>query len=123
MTCSVADVVLSQKLAEELQYEKTSAEGVSEPEFLTSFKADGTWKVEDVSGNDEVTLTRNFGNENIRIMFSIADIQAQEEDSAFDEESAEEDGRSDEPIHSYGIRVAFTVTKVRVSSCAKLCLI
>ena len=112
-------MVLSQKLAEELQYEKTSAEG-SEPEFLTSFKADGTWKIEDVSGNDEVTLTRNFGNENIRVMFSIADIQAQEEDPAFDEEGAEEDGRNDEPIHSYGIRVAFSVTKVRVSSSARL---
>ena len=45
-------------------------------------------------------------------MFSIADIQAQEEDPAFDEEGAEEDGRNDEPIHSYGIRVAFSVTKV-----------
>ena len=53
-------------------------------------------------------------------MFSIADIQAQEEDPAFDEEGAEEDGRNDEPIHSYGIRVAFSVTKVRVSSFARL---
>lgn len=53
-------------------------------------------------------------------MFSIADIQAQEEDPAFDEEGAEEDSAGDEPIHSYGIRVAFSVTKVRVLSYAEL---
>jgi complement component 1 Q subcomponent-binding protein len=107
-----SDVVLSQKLAEELQYEKTAAADVAEPEFLKSFKEQGVWAIEDVAGNDEVTLSRKFGNENIRLMFSIADIQSQEEDPAFaDEEEGEEPASEDEPIHTYGIRVAFSVTK------------
>lgn len=108
-----ADVVLSQKLAEELQYEKTAAAESSDPEFLKSFKDEGVWNIEDVAGNDEVALTRKFGNESIRLMFSIADIQTQEEDPAFEEGQEGEDGATeDDPIHSYGIRVAFSVTKV-----------
>jgi len=107
-----SDVVLSQKLGEELQYEKTAAAETAEPEFLTSFKEEGVWGIEDVVGNDEVTLTRKFGNENIRLVFSIADIQSQEEDPAFaDEEEGEESSSEDEPIHTYGIRVALSVTK------------
>ena len=111
-----ADVVLSQKLQEELQYEKTAATYASEPEFLKSFKEEGLWKIEDVAGQDEVALTRTFGNENIRLVFSIADIQAQEDEPAYDDEEGGEDAASeDEPIHSYGVRVGFSVTKVRPS--------
>jgi hypothetical protein len=40
-----ADVALSQKLAEELQYEKVANDDSSEPEFLTAFKAEGIWQV------------------------------------------------------------------------------
>ena len=41
---NVADVALSQKLAEELQYEN-EANAVTEPDFLKSFNAQGVWKV------------------------------------------------------------------------------
>ena len=41
---SVADVALSQKLAEELQYE-TEANSSADPDFLKSFNAQGVWKV------------------------------------------------------------------------------
>jgi hypothetical protein len=112
---TIADVVLSQKLAEELQYEKTSSSNATEPEFLRSFKDQRIWQIEDIAGGDEVALTRTFGNENIRVVFSIADIQAQEQDPAYDDEDAGEDATSEEePIHSYGVRVAFSVTKVCV---------
>lgn len=83
-----ADVALSQKLAEELQYENEASAG-EEPEFLTSFKAQSVWTVrspffsslvldpplrwrvqaliprqlEDTPGNDEVTFVRKFGSE------------------------------------------------------------
>jgi complement component 1 Q subcomponent-binding protein len=36
--CTTADVLLAQKLKEELQYEKTATAEVIEPEFLKSFK-------------------------------------------------------------------------------------
>lgn len=82
-----ADVVFSQKLAEELKYEKESAV-TEEPEFLKVFKAQGLWtvsspissffarrcswaglQIEDVEANDEVTLTRKFGNEKCVCIF------------------------------------------------------
>jgi complement component 1 Q subcomponent-binding protein len=41
----IADVVLSQKLAEELKYEKEAAVDATEPEFLKTFKEQGLWEV------------------------------------------------------------------------------
>ncbi|KAI6118664.1 mitochondrial glycoprotein [Pisolithus croceorrhizus] len=102
------DVLLSQKLAEELKYEKEAADE-SEPEFLKTFKQQGIWKIEDIEGNDEVTLTRKFGNESIRVMFSIADIQNAEEPEFGQEE--ESDSEETENVRSYPIRVSFSITK------------
>lgn len=119
---STADVVLSQKLTEELQYEKTAAVDVAEPEFLKSFKEQGIWEIEDVSGNDEVTLIRKFGNETIRLIFSIADIQSQEESEFAEEEESEESSPEEDHIHSYGIRVAFSITKVCILN-LKSCIV
>ncbi|CAL1699055.1 unnamed protein product [Somion occarium] len=98
-----SDVALAQKLAEELQYEK-EAEVDAEPDFLKAFKAQNIWQLEDIAGNDEVTLTRKFGNENIRLMFSIADIQQESEFEG--EEETEEEAST-----SYPIRCSFSITK------------
>jgi hypothetical protein len=40
-----ADLALSQKLAEELNYELEANTGAEEPEFLTAFKNRGVWEV------------------------------------------------------------------------------
>ncbi|KAG1903114.1 mitochondrial glycoprotein [Suillus fuscotomentosus] len=104
------DVVLSQKLAEELKYEKEAvADAPGEPEFLKTFKEQGIWEIQDVTGNDEVTLVRKFGNETIRMMFSIADIQNAEEEPEYEQEEGE--GGEEQPPHSYPIRASFSVTK------------
>ncbi|KAG1862410.1 mitochondrial glycoprotein [Suillus tomentosus] len=111
-TCrfSEADVVLSQKLAEELKYEKEAvADAPGEPEFLKTFKEQGIWEIQDVTGNDEVTLVRKFGNETIRMMFSIADIQNAEEEPEYEQEEGE--GGEEQPPHSYPIRASFSITK------------
>ncbi|CCM05829.1 uncharacterized protein FIBRA_08065 [Fibroporia radiculosa] len=102
-----SDVALSQKLTEEMQYEKEAATE-AEPDFLRSFKAQGVWAIEDVAGNDEVALTRKFGNESIRMMFSIADINQSETQFENEEET---DGSDEEPNHSYPIRCSLSVTK------------
>ncbi|KAF7797345.1 hypothetical protein EIP86_008540 [Pleurotus ostreatoroseus] len=104
-----SDVALSQKLAEELKYEK-EAGTPSEPEFLTKFKSHNVWKIEDTLGNDEVALTRHFGNESIRLMFSIVDIQADQE-AEFEETEEGQEEDQEAPIHSYPIRCSFTITK------------
>ncbi|EGO03975.1 hypothetical protein SERLA73DRAFT_175685 [Serpula lacrymans var. lacrymans S7.3] len=106
-----ADVVLSQKLAEELKYEKEAIADVAEPDFLKTFKEQDQWKIDDVEGNDEVTLTRKFGNESIRLMFSIADIQAADEDPEYEQEDGDEASGEDQPAHSYPIRTSFSITK------------
>ncbi|KAG1763720.1 mitochondrial glycoprotein [Suillus occidentalis] len=103
------DVVLSQKLAEELKYEKEAvADAPEEPEFLKTFKEQGVWEIQDVAGNDEVTLIRKFGNETIRMMFSIADIQSAEEEPEYEQEG---EGGEDQPLHSYPVRTSFSITK------------
>ncbi|KAG2156899.1 mitochondrial glycoprotein [Suillus bovinus] len=103
------DVVLSQKLAEELKYEKEAVADAPEPEFLKTFKEQGIWEIQDVTGNDEVTLVRKFGNETIRMMFSIADIQNAEDEPEYEQE--EGGGGEDQPLHSYPIRASFSITK------------
>jgi len=101
------DIVLSQKLAEELKYEKEADS--TEPEFLTTFKAQKIWEIQDVAGNDEVTLVRKFGNETIRLMFSIADIQSAEEDPEYEQEEGE--GAEDQALNTYPVRASFSITK------------
>jgi len=101
-----SDISLVQKLAEELNFEKqVNLTGV-EPEFLTDFKSHGTWEILDIAGNDEVTLQRKFGNETIRLMFSIADIQ-----NAQEFENEEEPDNEEKNNQSYPVRCSFSFTK------------
>lgn len=85
-----ADVALSQKLQEELSYEnETGGTSSDVPQFLKDFQAQNVWtvstlfhvscvlsflsmtlptefrcgQISDVAGQDEVTLSRKFGNE------------------------------------------------------------
>jgi len=106
---SATDVALSQKLQSEVQYEKQSAADIpATPDFLKAFEEQRLWKIEDVPGQDEITLSRKFGNESIRLIFSIADIQ--EDDSNF-ENPEESEGAEEEGIQGYPIRVSVAVTK------------
>jgi len=103
------DVALSQKLQSEVQYEKQSASDIpATPDFLKAFQEQGLWTIEDVPGQDEITLARKFGNESIRLIFSIADIQ---EDEPNYENPEESESAEDESIHGYPIRVSVSVTK------------
>jgi hypothetical protein len=45
VSTSLGDLALSQKLGEELQYEKEAGTGASEPDFIRTFKAQGVWTV------------------------------------------------------------------------------
>src|SRR4051812_41535253 len=83
------------------------------------------YQIQDVRGNDEVTLSRKFGDEkyvfqvhmlleqrnnpassSIRIMFSIADVQSEEE---FDDPELD----SEEQPQGYPLRASLSITKVR----------
>ncbi|KAJ7190217.1 mitochondrial glycoprotein [Mycena pura] len=108
-----SDVSLSQKLAEELKYENEAKED-AEPEFLRMFNAQGIWEMRDVPGDNEVVLTRQFGDENIRIVFSIADLQNQDP-SEFEQDLEEEErGEDEQPSQSEILRTVVSITKSTV---------
>ncbi|KAF8312107.1 mitochondrial glycoprotein [Clavulina sp. PMI_390] len=102
------DIALSQKLQEELKFEEqNAAEDAFSPAFLEEFNKEGIWKIEDTAGHDEVALVREFGNEQIRVLFSIADL-----DTPMEEPELEtEEGSEPEASPSSPIRVAFTISK------------
>ncbi|QRV91341.1 mitochondrial acidic protein mam33 [Ceratobasidium sp. AG-Ba] len=103
------DLSLSQKLQEEIKFElETAKANPDAPQFLRDFESTGVWKDEDVEGNDEVTLVRNFGNETIRVLFSIADIDAPQEPAYEDTESSDAE---DIPIPAGPIRCSIAITK------------
>jgi complement component 1 Q subcomponent-binding protein, mitochondrial len=54
-------------------------------------------------------MTRKFGNETVRLMFSIADVQNAPEEG-FEAEATEEG--EEPPSESYPIRCSFSITKV-----------
>jgi complement component 1 Q subcomponent-binding protein len=104
-----SDSELSSRLEQEISYEKEAASGYSsengtggEPGFLTDFKKQGLWKIEDQAGSDEIALVREFGNEHIRILFSIGDIDTSEED---------EDTPEDDEPRPFPVRCAITISK------------
>ncbi|KAG8948738.1 Mitochondrial acidic protein mam33 [Tulasnella sp. 424] len=108
-----SDVELSTKLQEEIQYEKEASEQAgAEPDFVKEFKADGVWKIEHQDGHDEVALVRQFGNETVRVIFSIGDIDTPQEVNEYDEEGnpiAQDEDATSNP--AFAIRCAITITK------------
>ncbi|CAO1625061.1 unnamed protein product [Parajaminaea phylloscopi] len=118
-----SDVELSSRLNQELTYERETAQSQthgseSEPDFLRDFKSTGTWSIRDFAGSDEIALEREFGNEKIRVLFSIGDIDAGMEEDGFDDDDAagpngssanSEGGEDDEP--ALPVRCAITITK------------
>jgi len=107
-----SDLPLSQKLHEELKFEQESAaEDAYSPAFLEAFKEDGVWNIDDIAGHDEVALTREFGDEKIRMLFSIADIDSPAEPE-FTAEEGEAASETESQDASFPIRTSVTVTKL-----------
>jgi complement component 1 Q subcomponent-binding protein len=70
-----SDVELSAKLEEEISYEKNNASVDEASEAIKAYLQSSPWKVKDVAGEQDIVLTRKFGNENIRATFAISDLQ------------------------------------------------
>ncbi|CEG79525.1 hypothetical protein RMATCC62417_13979 [Rhizopus microsporus] len=110
MSTGSVDSDLVHKLDEELQYEKSNEE--SEPEFIKEFLEANSFKLEDKPGVDEVSLTRTFGNEKIRVLFSISDINNTPSESFLPEDDMIEPGNEeDEEIVSFPVRASVTIEK------------
>ncbi|KAJ5469669.1 hypothetical protein N7539_009287 [Penicillium diatomitis] len=76
------DIELIAKLEEELKHEKASGqEDAREQQASIEYTLQsGEWQVKDVEGEQEVVLTKTFGNETIRVTFTVADINNLAED-------------------------------------------
>ncbi|EAS34509.1 regulatory protein suaprga1 [Coccidioides immitis RS] len=69
------DVELAAKFQDELALETETGEADKLPESLKYFLENGPFEIQDTPGEEEVIMTRKFGDEKIRVSFSIADLQ------------------------------------------------
>ncbi|GAK67603.1 mitochondrial glyco protein [Moesziomyces antarcticus] len=112
-----SDSELSAKLAQELEYEQENSNlfvgdsPTNEPGFVTEFKQAGVWKINDQPGLDEVTLSREFGNEHISVVFSVGDIDTSEQPAMEGEEAAPIEVEDDEEGPQFPVRISVTITK------------
>ncbi|KAF9355336.1 hypothetical protein BGX34_010537 [Mortierella sp. NVP85] len=92
LTWNKADKELINALQNEINHEEGQVEEV--PEVITNYLKSGPFKLTDKPGSDEVVLTRKFGNEDIKVVFSVSDINAADDDAELDfEDDVEEDGQ------------------------------
>ncbi|PWN31346.1 mitochondrial glyco protein [Meira miltonrushii] len=111
-----SDIELSTRLAQEIEYERENNvnpnESSNEPAFLTNFRSQGIWKIEDQPGSDEIALIRDFGNEHIRVLFSIGDIgESAEADEMEESEDMNETKEEEEETPAFPVRCAITISK------------
>ncbi|WEW60140.1 Mitochondrial acidic protein mam33 [Emydomyces testavorans] len=78
------DVELAAKFQDELALETETGEADNLPESVQYFLENGPFEIQDKPGEEEVVMTRKFGDEKIRISFSIADLQNLGAENDFD---------------------------------------
>ncbi|KAL8651563.1 MAG: hypothetical protein Q9226_004645 [Calogaya cf. arnoldii] len=88
------DQELSAKLDSELRVEKDTRDSETLPPSLQHYLDSSPFKLEDKPGQEEVALTRKFGDESIRITFTIADLNNMDQDDA--DQFGEDPALSDE---------------------------
>ncbi|EIW70597.1 hypothetical protein TREMEDRAFT_73516 [Tremella mesenterica DSM 1558] len=94
-----SDTQLSSALASEHTYELESASPSEIPEFLETFQEMKIWDIQDVSGSEDVVLTRKFGNETLKLTFQISDIDNDFPSSTSTEETLPEEPESNGPAY------------------------
>jgi len=75
------DEELISKFESELQMEQEMRDADEVPTSVKDYLENGPFEITDTPGQEEVVLTRKFGDETIRITFSIADINSMDPDS------------------------------------------
>ncbi|KAF7860595.1 uncharacterized protein EAF02_010829 [Botrytis sinoallii] len=76
-----SDAELAEKLASEIQMEEEMKEHEELPTSVKDYMENGPFEILDTPGQEEVILTRSFGDEKIRVSFSIADLNTYDPDS------------------------------------------
>lgn len=86
------DKDLLAKIDNEIKHEEE--QGEETPDYITSYLKSSPFQITDKPGSDEVTLTRKFGNEEIKIVFSVSDINSADEEEELDLEDDMEDNQN-----------------------------
>lgn len=99
------DAQLAAKFDHERQLElEDRPDHVTVPQELESFLSQSPFKIQDTPGTENIIMTRQFGNETIKVECSIADMNAQQDEGEFDEDTALDDEPDFEDITSGGKR-------------------
>lgn len=85
------DQELSAKLENELSLEKETRDSKQLPPGVQEFLDNSSFELKDIPGNEEVVLTKKFGDETIKVKFSIADMNYEQDGDQEDGENALED--------------------------------
>ncbi|KAL4879632.1 mitochondrial glycoprotein [Aspergillus karnatakaensis] len=95
------DAELAAKLEDELSHEKSSGleDLESSVQNIQYVLQNNSWEVKDVPGEQEVVLTKKFNNEEIRLTFTVADLQNLSEQEDFDALSDELDFQNHQPAN------------------------
>ncbi|EDN07022.1 hypothetical protein HCAG_03553 [Histoplasma mississippiense (nom. inval.)] len=92
-----SDLELAAKLNEEMKYEQNDSSVETLPESVQYYIDNCPFEIQHKEGEDEVVLTRTFGDEKIRVAFSLSDIQdLTENDSALADEHDDLDAPTNE---------------------------
>ncbi|KAF9952994.1 Mitochondrial acidic protein mam33 [Mortierella alpina] len=86
-----ADKELVSVIDNEIKHEEEQGEDV--PDYITNYLKTSPFQITDKPGSDEVIMTRKFGNEDIKIVFSVSDINSSDEEEELDMEDDLEDGQ------------------------------
>lgn len=93
------DKELAAKLASEYKIETEMKDHDGPPPAIQEFLANGPFSVTDVQGTDEVILERKFGNETIKITFSVSDMNNMDaEETSFEDEEGADSSGTNEPV-------------------------
>ncbi|PTU17481.1 hypothetical protein P175DRAFT_0504770 [Aspergillus ochraceoroseus IBT 24754] len=96
------DIELVAKLEDELKHEKASGleDLDSSVQNIQYVLQNNSWEVKDVPGEQEVVLTKKFGGEEIRLTFTVADLQNLSEQEDFEGALADDlDFQGHQPVN------------------------
>ncbi|KAI9800232.1 MAG: hypothetical protein M1825_004216 [Sarcosagium campestre] len=92
------DEELAAKLESEVQLEKEMRDSDDLPVNVRDYLDNAPFSIEDTPGQEEVVLTRQFGDESIRITFTTADLNDMDPDADSDRALFDEDDEDDEEV-------------------------
>jgi len=79
------------KLKSEIEIENELKEGDEVPISVKDFLENGPFEITDIPGQEDVVLTRKFGDETIKVTFSIADLNNVDPEADYGDRAMEDE--------------------------------